>query len=231
MNIFNLSFGKDSMATLILAAEQGIPIDRVLYVDIKFNDEISGEHPIMAEWIPTAEKRLKELFGITVDHAYSGIGYEAQFWKRYKRGTMQNMYYGFPHLLSPWCNSRLKVEAINKYFREVVGGGGTTRNSLVLPPMNLSVGQGWKPNRRRRKNTALCSSSKTLPNKTQWRFARNTICYLRCTVLTVSFAAAVGFARNNVWRTCGAFGRTTPTFTTACLKWSRTATTLSNRAA
>ena len=49
MNIFSLSFGKDSMATLILAAEQGIPIDRVLYVDIKFNDEISGEHPIMAE--------------------------------------------------------------------------------------------------------------------------------------------------------------------------------------
>lgn len=124
MNIFSLSFGKDSMATLILAAEQGIPIDRVLYVDIKFNDEISGEHPIMAEWIPAAEKRLKELFGITVDHAYSGIGYEAQFWKRYKRGTMQNMYYGFPRLLSPWCNSRLKVEAINKYFREVVGGGG-----------------------------------------------------------------------------------------------------------
>ena len=73
MNIFNLSFGKDSMATLILAAEQGIPIDRVVYCEIKFNDEISAEHPIMAEWIPTAEKRLKELFGITVDHAYIGF--------------------------------------------------------------------------------------------------------------------------------------------------------------
>lgn len=45
MNIFNLSFGKDSMATLILAAEQGIPIDRVMYCEIKFNAEISGEHP------------------------------------------------------------------------------------------------------------------------------------------------------------------------------------------
>ena len=113
MNIFSLSFGKDSMATLILAAEQGIPIDRVLYVDIKFNNEISGEHPIMTNWILIAEKRLKELFGITVDHAYSGVGYEAQFWTRHKRGRMQNMYYGFPHLLSPWCNSLLKVGAIN----------------------------------------------------------------------------------------------------------------------
>ena len=56
MNIFSLSFGKDSMATLILAAEQGIPIDRVFYVDVKFNDEKSGEHPIMSEWIPKAKK-------------------------------------------------------------------------------------------------------------------------------------------------------------------------------
>lgn len=72
MNILNLSFGKDSMATLLLVIEQGIPIDRVMYCDIRFNEEISGEHPLMEEWIPTAEKRLKELFGITVDHAYTG---------------------------------------------------------------------------------------------------------------------------------------------------------------
>ena len=72
MNIFNLSFGKDSMATLILAAEQGIPIDRVMYCDIRFNNEISGEHPLMAKLIPTAEKRLKKLFGVTVDHIHEG---------------------------------------------------------------------------------------------------------------------------------------------------------------
>ena len=72
MNVFNLSFGKDSMATLILAAEQGIPIDRVMYCDIRFNNEISGEHPLMAKLIPTAEKRLKKLFGVTVDHIHEG---------------------------------------------------------------------------------------------------------------------------------------------------------------
>ena len=75
MNIFNLSFGKDSMATLLLAIEQGIPIDRVMYCDVRFNEEISGEHPLMSKWIPTAEKKLKELFGVTVDHAYSGGGF------------------------------------------------------------------------------------------------------------------------------------------------------------
>lgn len=115
MNIFSLSFGKDSMATLILAAEQGISIDRVMYVEVKFNDEISGEHPIMAEWIPTAEKRLKELFGVTVDHAYSGIGYEAQFWTKKQKGSHVGDTYSFPYAIGGWCNDRLKMKAIDRY--------------------------------------------------------------------------------------------------------------------
>ena len=115
MNIFNSSFGKDSMGTLILAAEQGIPIDRVMYCEIKFNNEISGEHPLMAEWIPTAEKRLKELFGITVDHAYSGVSFEEQFYKVKQKGNHVGDRYGFPHVVSAWCNSRLKLDAIRKY--------------------------------------------------------------------------------------------------------------------
>ena len=117
MNIFSLSFGKDSMATLILAAEQGIQIDRVMYCEIKFNDEISGEHPLMAEWIPTAEKRLKELFGITVDHAYSGVSFVEQFYKKHTRGKFIEINNGFPHVLAPWCNSRLKIRAINRYMK------------------------------------------------------------------------------------------------------------------
>ena len=115
MNVFNLSHGKDSMATLILAAEQGIPIDRVMYCDIRFNNEISGEHPIMAEWIPTAEKRLKELFGVTVDHAYSGVSFEEQFYKVKQKGNYVGDRYGFPYVVDAWCNDRLKLGAISKY--------------------------------------------------------------------------------------------------------------------
>ena len=118
MNLFSLSFGKDSMATLILAAEQGIPIDRVMYVDVKFNDEISGEHPLMAEWIPTAERRLHELFGVTVDHAYSGVSFYEQFYKVYKRGSRTGEIYAFPLIYGAWCNSMLKIKPINAYTRQ-----------------------------------------------------------------------------------------------------------------
>ena len=115
MNIFNLSFGKDSMATLLLAIEQGIQIDHVMYCEIKFNDEISGEHPLMAEWIPEAERILKERFGITVDHAYSGVSFYEQFFKVKQKGNHVGDRYGFPFVVGAWCNSRLKLQAIKKY--------------------------------------------------------------------------------------------------------------------
>lgn len=119
MNIFSLSFGKDSMATLILAAEQGIPIDHVIYCDIRFNNNISGEHPTMAEWISTAEKRLKDLFGIKVDHAYSGVTFYQQFFKEKEKGKHVGDIYGFPHVCTPWCNSLLKLQAISRYYRQI----------------------------------------------------------------------------------------------------------------
>ena len=43
-----LSFGKDSIAQLIKIKELGLPLDEVVYVDIRYTPEISGEHPTMA---------------------------------------------------------------------------------------------------------------------------------------------------------------------------------------
>lgn len=118
MNIFNLSFGKDSMATLILAAEQGIPIDRVMYCDIRFSPELSGEHPLMAAWIPTAEKRLKELFGITVEHLYYGKSFVEMFYQPLTSGKFIGCNKGFPMTKGAWCN-HLKVDATRKEFSKL----------------------------------------------------------------------------------------------------------------
>lgn len=121
MNVFSLSFGKDSMATLILAAEMGIPIDRVMYCDIKFDNKISGEHPVMAAWIPTAEKRLEDLFGIKVDHAYSGVTFWQQFFKEKEKGNHVGDIYGFPYVIDAWCNSMLKLRAASIYLSQFKG--------------------------------------------------------------------------------------------------------------
>ena len=58
--VASISFGKDSLAMLIKIKELGMPLDEVIYCDIRFDEDISGEMPKMAEFIPKAEKILKE---------------------------------------------------------------------------------------------------------------------------------------------------------------------------
>lgn len=122
MNIFNLSFGKDSMATLILAAEQGIPIDRVMYCDIRFSPELSGEHPLMAAWIPTAERRLKELFCVTVEHLYYGKSFVEMFYQPLSKGKFLGCNKGFPMTRSAWCN-HLKVDTTRRAYSKIKKAG------------------------------------------------------------------------------------------------------------
>lgn len=155
MNIFNLSFGKDSMATLLLAIEKGIPIDHVMYVDIRFSPEISGEHPIMAEWIPTAEKRLKEKFGIVVEHTYSGISFAEQFYKVKQKGKYIGDKYGFPYPIKAWCNDRLKLKAISKYLERFIGVPVTQFMGIAYDEL-----QRWE--RMKKKETNICKYSSLL---------------------------------------------------------------------
>ncbi len=118
-HILFLSFGKDSLATLIEVVKRKLPLDEVVYVDIRFDKNLSGEHPAMAEWIPTAEKIIKEQFGIKVKHLTSSVTFKEQFYKVKQKGKHIGDNYGFPYLVGAWCNSRLKLEVIDKYIKSL----------------------------------------------------------------------------------------------------------------
>lgn len=111
------SFGKDSIAMLIKIKELGLPLDEVIYCDIRFDDEISGETPEMANWIPKAEKILKDKFDITVTHLTSKVTYKEQFYTKKQRGNHIGDNYGFPYVIGAWCNDRLKMRPIREYFK------------------------------------------------------------------------------------------------------------------
>ena len=53
--VASVSFGKDSLAMLIKIKELGLPLDEVIYCDIRFDNNISGETPEMANFIPKQE--------------------------------------------------------------------------------------------------------------------------------------------------------------------------------
>lgn len=77
--VASCSFGKDSLAMIIKIKELGLPLDEVIYVDIMFDDNISGETPEMACFIEKAEKILKEKFDINVTHL-RGVTFKEQFY-------------------------------------------------------------------------------------------------------------------------------------------------------
>lgn len=115
--VASCSFGKDSLAMLIKIKELGMPLDEVIYCEIMFDENTSGETPEMYNFIKKAEKILKEKFSITVTHI-KGITFKEQFYKIKQRGNHIGDNYGFPYVVGAWCNSRLKIEPIKKYFKD-----------------------------------------------------------------------------------------------------------------
>lgn len=49
--IASCSFGKDSLATILLAKEHGVPLDEAVYCEVMFDKGISGEVPEHRDFI------------------------------------------------------------------------------------------------------------------------------------------------------------------------------------
>lgn len=122
--IASCSFGKDSIATILLALENGEPLDRVVFAEVMFDHErgISGEIPEHIGWVySTAIPKLQEL-GVQVDVVRGNADYVTEFHKvrgnRTKVKERIGKKQGF--LLGGFCclNSGGKVNPVRKYYRQ-----------------------------------------------------------------------------------------------------------------
>lgn len=113
------SFGKDSMALLYLMKEKNIPIDRIVYVKIMFDNEISAELPKHEKWINNyAIPKIKNDFGIDVDVVRSEYTYKDLFFKEITKGSRQGENRGFPLLFGSWCHRDLKIAPAKKFLKQ-----------------------------------------------------------------------------------------------------------------
>lgn len=109
------SFGKDSIATILLALEHNEPLDKVVFSEVMFDIEnnISGEVPEHIEWIYNEAMPRLEQMGVSVDVVRSEFDYLYCFHK--KRG---NKLSGFPIGGKCIINDRCKVRPIHKYRKQ-----------------------------------------------------------------------------------------------------------------
>ena len=117
-HILSLSYGKDSMACLGAIEKLGWQLDRIVTADVWATDNIPSELPPVAEFKKYADKEIKKRYGIEVEHFDAGISFEEQFYKIRHRKNKEDCIYGFPCMKGNWCNSNLKMAAINKILKE-----------------------------------------------------------------------------------------------------------------
>ena len=121
--IASCSFGKDSIATILLALEHNEPLDKVVFAEVMFDNsrDISGELPEHIEWIRNVAVPKLESLGVTVDIVRSKDDYIQEFYKvrgnKTKNPERVGKYQGF--LIAGFCklNSVGKVKPIKDYIK------------------------------------------------------------------------------------------------------------------
>lgn len=118
MHIASCSFGKDSIATILLALENNEPLDRVVFAEVMFDHKrnISGEIPEHIQWIyGTAIPKL-EAMGVKVDVVRAKKDYVTLCKQVLKSGNKKGQMYGIQYCNPCYANGELKLNPIRKYI-------------------------------------------------------------------------------------------------------------------
>lgn len=120
MYIASCSFGKDSIATILLALENNEPLDRVVFSEVMFDHErgISGEIPEHIEWIYNTAIPKLESMGVKVDIVKAAKDYKSFFVNAVGGGKYKGKLYGFP--IGGMCviNRECKLKPIHDYYKQ-----------------------------------------------------------------------------------------------------------------
>lgn len=95
-HIASCSFGKDSVATALLAIEHKEPLDELVYCEVMFDDRISGEIPEHIDFIYNTAIPYFEKHGIKTMVLRSDWTYIDHFTAVVCRGKREGMIRGFP---------------------------------------------------------------------------------------------------------------------------------------
>ena len=113
--IASCSFGKDSLATVLLAKAHGEPLDEAVYCEVMFDGDISGEVPEHRDFIYETAIPALERMGVRVIVLRSKKTYVELFTGRITRGPKKGMVRSFPLCGKCAVQRDCKVRPIERY--------------------------------------------------------------------------------------------------------------------
>lgn len=121
-HIASVSFGKDSLATVLLAKEHGEPLDEAVYCEVMFARGVSGEVPEHRDFIYGRAIPALERMGVTVRVLRSEKTYVDLFTGRITRGPKKGMVRSFPICGRCAVQRDCKVRPIRQYQKTLPSG-------------------------------------------------------------------------------------------------------------
>ena len=112
-HVLSLSYGKDSLACLGAIEKLGWPLDRIIHAEVWATSTIPADPPPMIEFKRHADEIIRDRYGIQVEHVRSPYSYEEIFYRVRKNGKHAGETHGFPMTRGPWCQDRLKGNALD----------------------------------------------------------------------------------------------------------------------
>lgn len=116
--IASFSGGKDSAATIILAHEHGEPLDLIIFSEVMFDKETSGELPEHIEFIHEVYKPLFESWGYEFQILHAEKTYMDCFNHVTVSGKRIGMRAGFPMAGKCAINRDCKVKPIKQFIKQ-----------------------------------------------------------------------------------------------------------------
>ena len=207
-HILSCSFGKDSIATALLALQHGEPLDELVYCEVMFSEEISGELPEHNRFIHETAIPYFEQRGIPTRVLRSEKTYLSCFYHVVTRGKTKGMLSGFP--LSGRCTIQrdCKLPPIKAYQKalppdtvQYIGIAADEPKRLArLKPGQISLLDKYhvaEPEAR-----SMCAAEELLSP-----------------LYDFTNAGVVGFARTHQSANCGISTDTTPNSGSFCLNY------------
>lgn len=117
--IASCSGGKDSIATIILAKENNEPLDIIIFSEVMFDENVSGEYPEHIDFIKNKAFPLFESWGYETKILHSKLNYMDIFMREPTRGKRMGtgMITGFPMAGKCQINRSVKVEPIKNFLK------------------------------------------------------------------------------------------------------------------
>ena len=154
-----ISHGKDSLAMLRAIKLLGLPLHRIVTSDVWATQDIPADLPPMWEWKKEADKRIKDLYGIDVEHVCATkkapvlddsqivqvererITYEGMLHGIVsERGKHAGNLRGFPCKTGEWCK-KLKIDKVDirGYILQSLRRREEKRENVRIPVQERSM--------------------------------------------------------------------------------------------